>query len=232
MPDTKVRSTKLTFKGEKKKKKRKREADDDGGRSGDDGDTDPQAWVRPDIDIQILGPTFILHPSEPHPTCVAYESTRSRVTLQSMPLDDSEGQTRILDLTPKEVSQVWVVTRVAGSATINLRTPEGKFLSSDAHGIVSSDREARGPQEEWTPIIIPDTGGLVAFQNIYSKYLGVDEVAGGSLALRADSENIGFAESFYVKVQHEYKKKAGEDERKKKEGVDTGKGKIDEAGTK
>jgi protein FRG1 len=154
---------------------------------------------------------------------VSFDSTRSRITLQ--PLSSTEP---ILDLTPNEVGQVWVTTRVAGTSTINLRTAEGKFLSCDKFGVVTADREARGPQEEWTPIVLDD--GMVAFKNIYDKYLGIDEVAGGNIQLRGDSESIAFGERFWVKVQNEYKRKAGEDERKKKE-VNAPQ-KIDEVGSK
>ncbi|KAG9044603.1 hypothetical protein FS837_007860 [Tulasnella sp. UAMH 9824] len=141
---SKVRSTKLTFKGDKKGKKRKRKDKDVGGHdSGGEG-------------------------------------------------SDAEG-----------------ADPQAGSATINLRTPDGKFMSCDQHGVVSSDREARGPQEEWTPVILPDAPGMVAFQSYYSKYLSIDETAGGTMSLRCDSEEVGFNERFFVKVQAEYKRKAG-----------------------
>jgi len=143
--------------------------------------------------------------------------------------EDSETPS-ILDRTPTEVSQVWVTTRVAGSPTVNLRTGtgEGKFLSCDAHGLVSADREARGPQEEWTPVILPD--GMAAFMNVYEKYLSVDEVAGGTLQLRGDSEEVGFRERFWVKVQSKYKTEATEEEKKKTDGLHDAT-KIDEKNT-
>jgi len=224
MSEGKVKSKKLTFKGDKKVKKRKRNDDDDGERGNNPGEGssgDPQAWVQPDTELEVLGPTYVVHPSEP-PVCITYDSARSRVALHPLPTDQN-----VLELTPTEIAHVWVVTRIAGSPTINLRTADGKFLSCDAHGIVSCDREARGPQEEWTPVILPD--GMVAFQNNYEKHLSVDEVAGGALQLRGDSENVGFAERFHVKVQNEYKRKAGEEDRKKKEGEAVQK--IDEAGS-
>jgi protein FRG1 len=128
------------------------------------------------------------------------------------------------------VSQVWVITRVAGSLTVNLRTGtgEGKFLSCDAHGLVSADRDARGPQEEWTPVILPD--GMVAFMNVYEKYLSVDEVAGGAMTLRGDSEEVGFRERFWIKIQYKYKKEANEEEKQKKDGL-ADPTRIDETGT-
>lgn len=223
MADGRVRSTKLVFKGDKVKKKKRKHREE--AASKDDEGIDPQSWVQPENPIQVYGPTFIIHPSSP-PVCITYDATRSRIMLHALHL---EPEKPLLSAEPTEIPQVWVVTRVAGATTINLRTPEGKFLSCDAHGIVSSDREARGPQEEWTPVVLDD--GMLAFQNVYEKYLSVDEVAGGSLALRGDSDTVGFGERFWVKVQHEYKQKAGEEERKKVEG-ETKKRKIDEEGSK
>jgi protein FRG1 len=232
-----VRSSKLKFKGDKTKKKRKRDDGDE--RTGSSSkrkidDKDPETWVLPENVNEIRGPTFIFHPSDPSPISVNFNSTTNRIYLHILDKDKSEEgaeSVELLDRTPMDVSQVWVTTRIAGSETINLRTGtgEGKFLSCDAHGLVSSDRDARGPQEEWTPVVLPD--GMVAFMNIYEKYLGVDEAAGGTLQLRGDSEEVGFAERFWVKIQHKYKKEAHEEEKKKKDG-ETVPLKIDEAGSK
>ena len=235
----KVRPTKLKFKGDKTKKKRKREHEEEGESSSrrrrkEEDDDAPETWVLPDEANEIRGPTFIMHPSDPSPICVTYDSTRGRIVLHSFDkekTEDDQEPPKLLDRIPTEVSQVWVVTRVAGSSTINLRTGvgEGKFLSCDKHGIVSADREARGPQEEWTPVVFPD--GMVAFQNVYEKYLSVDEIAGGQLALRGDSEEVGFRERFWVKIQSKYKKEAHAEERKRKEGM-TMDANVDEASTK
>ncbi|KAI0320719.1 FRG1-like family-domain-containing protein [Amylostereum chailletii] len=228
-----VRSTKLKFKGDKVKKKRKHEGGEEGGsrrRRKDDEAQDPETWVQPQQAIEIRGPTFIFHPSDPLPLCVHFDSTRNRIMLSSLAKDAEDGtEMPLLECIPTEVSQVWVTTRVSGSATINLRTGvgEGRFLSCDKHGLVAADREARGPQEEWTPVVFDD--GMVAFQNIYEKYLSVDEVAGGQLQLRGDSNEVGFSERFYVKIQSRYKKEAN-DEEKKKEGV-LGEPSMDEANT-
>ena len=242
MSADKVRSTKLKFKGEKTKKKRKRDDGDEAGSSrragprGDgEDDKDPETWVLPENPNEIRGPTFIMHPSDPSPICVNFDSTRNKIVLYSLDKDiqseDAEGPPSLLDRIPADVNQVWVTTRVAGSSTVNLRTGigEGKFLSCDMHGLVSADREARGPQEEWTPVILPD--GMIAFMNVYEKYLGVDEVAGGIMQLRGDSEEVGFNERFWIKIQNKYKKEAGEEEKKKTAGLHDAT-KIDEIGTK
>lgn len=232
-----VRSTKLSFKGDSKKKKKHNKSHTE---RKAEKEEDPETWVMPDNANEIRGPTFFFHPSEP-PICVTYNSTQQKIKLSNLPKpeikseedDDapSEGSS-LLKHIPTDTSQVWVITRIAGSTTINFRTgsADGKFLSCDAHGLVSADRDARGPQEEWTPVIVE--GGMVAFMNVYEKYLSVDEVAGGSLQLRGDSETIGFRERFWVKIQSKFKREASEEERKKKEGVSSGKRKINEAETK
>ncbi|KAF9526984.1 FRG1-like family-domain-containing protein [Crepidotus variabilis] len=230
----KVRSTKLKFKGDKPKKKRKREAGDDEPHSGSSrrklDDKDPETWVLPDNVNELRGPSFLIHPSEP-PISINFNSTANRIMLYALDAETPEDgePLKLLERVPTNVNQVWVITRVAGSPTVNIRTGtgEGKFLSCDAHGIVSADRDARGPQEEWTPVVFPD--GMVAFMNIYEKYLGVDEVAGGALQLRGDSEEVGFAERFWVRIQHKYKKEAFEEEKKRKEGMSVPK--VDEAGS-
>ncbi|KAG1891175.1 FRG1-like family-domain-containing protein [Suillus subluteus] len=215
----KVRSTQLKFKGDKIKKKRKREHHDEGSSSKRvDEDEDPETWVLPENATEIRGPTFIVHPSDPSPISVNFDSTRNKIILSSLDKDSTSDTPPLLDRTPTEVAQVWVTTRVAGSATINLRTGtgEGKFLSCDKHGIVSAFREARGPEEEWTPVLLPD--GMVAFMNVYENYLSVDEVAGGSLQLRGDSEEVGFRERFWLKIQSKYKKEAHEEKKKREAG--------------
>lgn len=188
---------------------------------------------------EILGPTFVVHPAEP-PICVAYDSTRDRITFPTLSVPASEPSssssgTYLTSLVPTEVQHVWVVTRVAGSETINLRSPSGKFLSCDAHGLVSADREARGPQEEWAPVVLPDMQPpMVAFKNMYDKFLGVDEVAGGNLALRGDADEVGFNERFFIRVQIQYKKKAHEEERQKNlaSNEEDTYGRVDEAAIK
>lgn len=227
----KVRSTQLKFKGDKIKKKRKREHNDESStRKRVDEDEDPETWVLPENATEIRGPTFIVHPSDPSPISVNFDSTRNKIILSSLDKDSTSDTPPLLDRIPTEVAQVWVTTRVAGSATINLRTGtgEGKFLSCDKHGIVSAFREARGPEEEWTPVLLPD--GMVAFMNVYENYLSVDEVAGGSLQLRGDSEEVGFRERFWLKIQSKYKKEAHEEKKKREAGSELTV--IDETSTK
>ncbi|KLO11867.1 hypothetical protein SCHPADRAFT_998562 [Schizopora paradoxa] len=201
----------------------------------------------------------------PTPLCISFDSTRGKVVLSSLnksqPKDEADeddgpqpaASTSITEIVPTDVAHVWVATRPSGSSCVNLRTGSGgggggvaddggsgggsgKFLSCDQHGLVSCFREARGPQEEWTAVILPDSAnGEVAFQSPYETYLSVDEAAGGSFQLRADATEVGPAERFIVKVQSHVRKQVREEEREKVEGKNfkTGDGSktIDEAGT-
>lgn len=165
----KPRPTKLKFKGDKTKKKRKRDDEDAGEgsnrrrRKDEDNDESPDTWVLPEQPNEIRGPTFIIHPSDPSPTCITYDSTRGKIVLHSLDKDvkaeGTEVAVSVMERTPTEVSQVWVITRVAGSATVNLRTGvgEGRFISCDKHGIVSADREPcgrEGPLQAF-PLVSP-----------------------------------------------------------------------------
>ena len=99
--------------------------------------------------------------------------------------------------------------------------------SFSVHEFVSADREARGPQEEWTPIILqPDSGaaGMVAFQNVHEKYLAIDE-AGCVIRLQlgADGDSMnGFGSRHKESAIWRLRKKQGKSCPRK----------IDEAGTK
>jgi protein FRG1 len=72
---------------------------------------------------------------------VNFDSTRNRIVLHIMDKEKSgegtEPPPSLLERTPADVSQVWITTRVAGSATVNLRTGTGevwpKYLPSGLH---------------------------------------------------------------------------------------------------
>jgi protein FRG1 len=147
-------------------------------------DAAPEAWVRPDAANEIRGPTFIIHPSEPAPVALTFVAARGKIVLAALDKDvkveDGDAPTPapppgLLERVPTDVAQVWVTTRVAGNETVNLcvaaggrcwalcadgpsRTGsgDGKFMSCDKHGVVTADVDARGPQEEWTPVVLPD----------------------------------------------------------------------------
>lgn len=117
---------------------------------------------------------------------------------------------------PTDVYHVWVCTRIPDTNDkITLRSANGKFLASDEMGQVSADREARGPQEEWTIEESTSTsstssgsGKRFVLKSMYGKYLGVDQLAGGKLELRCDGEEEGETERWKVSMQGEFVAKA------------------------
>ncbi|GAA5859222.1 hypothetical protein JCM1840_003807 [Sporobolomyces johnsonii] len=111
---------------------------------------------------------------------------------------------------PTDVYHVWVCTRIPDTNDkITLRSGSGKFLAADELGAVTAEREARGPQEEWT-LEAATTGGKGAFvlKSLYGKYLSVDVVAGGKVELRADEEREGETERWRIHMQGEFVAKA------------------------
>ncbi|GAA6001112.1 hypothetical protein JCM5350_000486, partial [Sporobolomyces pararoseus] len=114
------------------------------------------------------------------------------------------------DFEPQDVYHVWVCTRVPDTNDkITFRSGSGKFLAADELGQVTADREARGPQEEWT---IEETStqerGKFVLKSMYGKYLGVDEVAGGKLELRCDGTEETELERLRITMQGEFVSKA------------------------
>jgi len=89
-----------------------------------------------------------------------------------------------------------------------MKTPHGKYLSSDSIGKVFLEREAVGASEEWTPVILSSSslhGVAFAFQSkLTRKYLSFD--ADKLNQFRADSESVGDQETFIVKVQTQKRK--------------------------
>ncbi|GAA6062346.1 hypothetical protein JCM10212_005688 [Sporobolomyces blumeae] len=123
-------------------------------------------------------------------------------------------------LEPSDVHHVWVCTRVPDTNDkVTFRSGSGKFLASDEVGVVTADREARGPQEEWTIEQVEGGGGsnkTYWLKNMYGKCLSVDVVAGGKVELRCDGEatttagddEAGATERWRVTMQGEFLAKA------------------------
>ncbi|CAG8510051.1 5021_t:CDS:2 [Acaulospora colombiana] len=191
---------KLSFKGDKtSRKKKKRKAEES---------LEEEGWVRADIQDDLIGPIFLIFNSEPL-SCL-YCSEKDG-TIGVRPLHPSK---QLLDCEPEEVSSVFVGAKIVGSETrISLKTFSGKYLASDKFGIITADREAIGPQEEWTPVIRNDG---IALQNAYEKFLSADEIADGGFSLRADAETVGFCETWIVKCQARFRKKAKSDKKETK----------------
>ncbi|KAI9317118.1 hypothetical protein BX666DRAFT_146222 [Dichotomocladium elegans] len=185
-----------------RKKKRKRSSSDlndhDGGSGSDDG------WVRADSPDDLVGPLFITFPSDT-PICLTVDDD-DRLLAYPIPETASKEE-------PIIVNQVFVGARLLGTTnTFTFKSVNKKYLSSDKFGVVTCDREAISGLEEWQPTVL-DAG--FAFQNTHGKFLMVDEIAGGGFKIRADSDEVGFCETFRVFCQARFKRKAKLDKKKK-----------------
>ncbi|CAG8436226.1 8028_t:CDS:2 [Ambispora gerdemannii] len=185
---------KLSFKGEKSsKKKKKRKSEEAFEEEGQQ-----EGWIFAQTMSDLVGPLCLIFNSEP--LCCLHMSEKDR-SINIQPLQNQNLAT----VEPENVNSVFVGAQIIGNPDhISLKTCDGKYLSSDKFGIITADKEAIGPQEEWTPIIREDG---IALQNSYDCFLSADEIADGGYKLRADAETIGFCETWRLKCQARFRKK-------------------------
>ncbi|KAF7727528.1 hypothetical protein EC973_007429 [Apophysomyces ossiformis] len=203
MSDKAPKKGKLVFKGDKDRKKKKRKSSDRDDDEGSGSGPTEQGWVRADTLDDLVGPVFITHPSDP-PIGLTVDNDHRMLAypLESTSLTE-----------PKIVNQVFVGARLVGQTnSFTFKSCHGKYLSSDKVGVVSCDREAIGGAEEWRPTL---TDAGYAFQNTHNKFLMVDEIAGGGFKLRADSDDVGFCETFTVYCQARFKRKQKKEKKEK-----------------
>ncbi|PWN41151.1 hypothetical protein IE81DRAFT_186467 [Ceraceosorus guamensis] len=103
-----------------------------------------------------------------------------------------------LEVTPRSVSQVWVASRVldtpSSAPVYTLKSCESRFLGVTASGNASAEAEARGPLEMWTLIKSDRGSGAWRLRSAQEALLGLDEVAGGRIAVRGDVREEAEAE--------------------------------------
>ncbi|RHZ70253.1 hypothetical protein Glove_273g16 [Diversispora epigaea] len=193
---------KLSFKGDKvSKKKKKRKAEE-----SFEEDNNHEGWIRVESLDDLVGPLFFVFNSEPL-SCLYCSEKDNTIGVRTI-----SSNKQLLNCEPDEVSHVFVGARIVGANDrISLKSYTGKYISSDKIGVITSDKEAIGPQEEWIPIL-KEHG--IALQNNYDQFLSVDEIADeGGFKLRADAETIGFCETWHVKCQAKFRKKAKSDKK-------------------
>ncbi|PWN52862.1 hypothetical protein IE53DRAFT_311301 [Violaceomyces palustris] len=215
-----AKSMRLKFKGEKKRSS-KDHGDHGAGGGGkrrrlenEESDVEEVAWVNVENDYDISGPTFIYHSEgDFKQRILAYNTTLSALELctfsDKLPtqteIDGEVVQVVQQEITPQSVHQVWVANRIPGSKKWTFKSAESKFLSCDKFGHVTADSDARGPREEWetTNRLVAEKG--LALRSYYGGYLTVDQVAGGKMVIRADTETVGESEMWKMKVQWKYR---------------------------
>ncbi|PYH96350.1 hypothetical protein BO71DRAFT_349162 [Aspergillus ellipticus CBS 707.79] len=110
-----------------------------------------QSWVTADTPSDLAGPIMFVLPtatataSEPEdsagagpPTCLATDAHGT--VFASVVENLIEGDPATAE--PHDVRQVWVATKVAGVEGWSFRGSNGKYLSSDKHGILSATASA------------------------------------------------------------------------------------------
>jgi protein FRG1 len=130
--------------------------------------------------------------------------------------DNGDGDVPLSEAEPNDVLQVFVIRQItAGGNGYTLRSSTGHYLSADKFGVVTCNKEAAGPTEEWQPIVREDG---IAWQSVYGKFLSIEideyekqqqtsttpTTGRGKYSgprIRADAENITFREVFCVKYQ-------------------------------
>ncbi|CAB4374820.1 unnamed protein product [Rhizophagus irregularis] len=133
-----------------------------------------EGWVFAETQEDLIGPLFLIFNSEPL-SCLYCSEKDHSIGVQPLP----PGK-QLSTIEPEDIASVFIGSRIV------------------------AEREAIGPQEEWTPIIKSDG---IALQSIYEKYLSVDEIADGGYNLRADVETVGFCETWKIKCQARLRKK-------------------------
>lgn len=180
----------------------------------------------------LNGPTFLFQLHQPvegstaQPYVLSLNTTMQRVeaqafkdttrdeTLASAALLDLDGASlseALVDPSPSSVAQVWVASRMLDTPSdapiYTLRSSENKFLGATLQGALSCDAEARGPLQMWT--VLPPKAGErgVRIMGPQERFLGVDEVAGGKMVVRADLEE-GTETVWEARVQWKFRHEA------------------------
>lgn len=119
------------------------------------------------------------------------QAMRAEASLDpSLDLDGASVDVASIDPAPSSVNQVWVASRMldtpASAPVYTLRSADSRFVGAAPSGTVTASAEARGPLEQWTVLPAPSGTG-VQLRAPSGNLLGLDEVAGGKVVVRADS---------------------------------------------
>ncbi|EMR10726.1 hypothetical protein PNEG_00876 [Pneumocystis murina B123] len=195
-----TKSSKLSFKGEKKKRKKRpltsesvTEINTD---KIDTDDTEENGWIRLTSLDDINGPIFLVFLSS---TPIALSCDASGKVF-GMPINSCDDLNLI---EPDDVRQVWVSTALSDTGKYSFKSSTGKYLSCDKYGFLSAKHDAVGYSEQFE-CFLRENG--LAIQSVYEKFISVHELDSG-IEIRGDAETIGFCESFRAKIQGCYKKR-------------------------
>lgn len=185
---------KLSFKGDSvKKRKRTVTKSSTTSTTAEQSGTvdDEEGWLDADCLEDITGPTIVLFNYET-PVSLCADSRGSVFTLPLDPVPSS-----LSDAEPHDVRQVFIASSLAGrpAGSISLKNGvTGRYVSTDRFGNTKCDANAIGGAEEWTAIKRPDGWSL---QSAFDSFLSIDKAG----AVRSDAQEIGFCETFKIRIQ-------------------------------
>ncbi|KAK8208301.1 FRG1-like family protein [Phyllosticta capitalensis] len=227
----------LVFKGDKPKKKRKRAAaadhDDEHAPSSsnskalsapthnDDTAEEDDSWVTAETLSDIAGPVTVVLPTDA-PTFLASDANGKVFASAVENMIDGDA----LTAEPHDVRQVWVATRLVGTDKFSFKGHHGRYLGSDAHGILSAHREAISPEETFALVPVADNTGTFALQTARDQFVSASSTTSAAKppksaatssssstapttvdVIRGDAETIDFASSLRVRMQARFKPK-------------------------
>lgn len=230
----------LSFKGDQPKRKRSRIRTPKGESShtyDDESDVehvggDEQAWVRAETSDEVHGPAFLYQAGDSgrgHALSFNVHLTQvesAAVAPPELPADlVADGAVVVgTELTPQNVYQVWVATKLPELEQWTLKSAPGTFLGCDRFGSVLGTNEARGPQEEWVVHAVEVRGARpegealpprtvlgpragLAFQSHYGGWLALEEESETQTKrrVRADATELSAACVWDVQVQWKFR---------------------------
>jgi protein FRG1 len=185
-------------------------------------------WINAEDLSDLKGPLMLIFRGRERIFTLSSDADSGTVLL---PLSDS-ADTPLSSIEPLSVQNVVTAHPLPNNPNnYSLKTAHGTFLGCDSFGVVSSDKIAVGPQEEWTPLQVE--GGGFSFQSVcYQTFLHAQEDSAGQIksyggisliiftkhnyilgvsirsagTVRCDSQTVGVRETWLVKCQAAQKK--------------------------
>ncbi|KAI9599290.1 hypothetical protein BDF19DRAFT_428255 [Syncephalis fuscata] len=170
-----IKSSRLSFKGEKRKKKTKSKSHVDQSKdkvlesTADRRDLTARGWTTVVDRNDLNGPLFFLYNTAPLRCLAVTEETHK---LYFSLIGEEPESVLLKEAEPQDILQVFVARQItAGGGGYTLRSATGHYLSADKFGVVTCLKEAAGPTEEWQPVLREDG---IAWQSIYGKFLSIE----------------------------------------------------------
>lgn len=101
---------------------------------------------------------------------------------------------------PNNVEQVFVLVAVGGSKYA-LKSSHGRYLGVDRYGLLEAKATAINPQQTFT-LLKQDAGW--AIQTTWGNFISIQSKKDDEYIVHADSSQIGFCETFVVRIQVRY----------------------------